>query len=169
VTEYRESTHARQWGVGWGPKFIRAVGHTRPAGPLRRLIVRGDRALYRITGGKYLWSATVRIRTLALLVNSPQGSPFVVPLQYVVVDSEIYVLGTNWGRPQHPRWTQWLLVDGRCAVNIRGRERPAQARLVEGAERAALWPRILDVSAYYARAQRISNRQLRIFHLEIDD
>ena len=168
MAEYRESTHARQWGIGWGPKMVRAVGHRRFAGPLRRLIVWIDRMLYRITGGRYLFAATVRIPTLALLVNTPQGSPLVVPLQYVVVDSNIYVLGTNWGRPRHPRWTRWLLEDGHCAVNIHGDQRTALARLVEGADRAAIWPRITDVSAYYERCQQISGRQLRIFHLTLN-
>jgi deazaflavin-dependent oxidoreductase (nitroreductase family) len=169
VTEYRESTHARQWGVGWGPKFVRAVGHKPFARPLRWLIVRVDRMLYRVTRGRYLWSAMVRIPTLTLLVDSPKRGPMVVPLQYVSVGSRVYVVGTNWGRQTHPRWTGWLLDDGHCAVNIRGRRHPAFARLVEGADREELWPKLTYVSEYYERCQRVANRQLRVFHMDTSD
>lgn len=169
MAEYRESTHARQWGIGWGPKLVRAVGHKPFARPLRRLIVAVDRGLYRVTGGRYLWSAMVRIPTLTLLVDSPNSAPVVVPLQYVSVGSQIFVVGTNWGRPTHPRWTGWLLKDGRCSVNIRGHRHTAFAKLVDGADRDALWPELTYVSEYYERCQRTADRQLRIFRLELND
>lgn len=165
MEDYREATHARQWGIGWGPKIVRAVGHHRAADPVRRLIVAVDRTLYRLTRGRYLSSAMARIPSLALLVHNTRGEQVIVPLQYVTIDSEIYVLGTNWGRPQHPRWTAWLSADGRCQIDIGGRRRPARAELVAGPARETLWPRIIEVSAYYGRCQRTAGRQLRIFRL----
>lgn len=169
MDEYRESTHARQWGLGWGPKVIRSIGHRRFAGPVRRLIVRLDRIMYRLTRGSYLMAAMVRIPALTLLVTTPKAATAVVPLQYVVVDSAVYVLGTNWGQPKHPRWTDWLIRNNRCAVNIKGDHRDAVAELIDDETRVKLWPRIVDVSAYYARCQRISGRQLRIFRLRFEN
>jgi deazaflavin-dependent oxidoreductase (nitroreductase family) len=147
---------------------VRAVGHKRFAGPLRRSITAIDRGLYRITRGRYLSSAMARIESLVLLVDSPKGIPFVVPLQYVVVDSAVVVIGTNWGRATHPRWTRWLIDDPRCVVNIRGQETPARAEFVDGADREELWPKIVDSSAYYGRVERISGRRLRVFRLQLE-
>jgi deazaflavin-dependent oxidoreductase (nitroreductase family) len=151
-----------------GPRIVRAIGHKRFAGPVRRSIIAIDRGLYRVTGGRYLSSGMARIASLVLLVDSPQGAAFVVPLQYVVVDSEVIVIGTYWGRPAHPRWTRWLIDDPRCVVNIRGGERPARAELVDGADRERLWPKIIDASAYYGRCERISGRRLRVFRLKME-
>jgi deazaflavin-dependent oxidoreductase (nitroreductase family) len=167
VEQYRESTHARQSGIGWGPKIVRAVGHRQAALPVRRLVVAVDRALYRLTGGRYLSSAMARIPSLALLVRNPRGMQVVVPLQFVVIGSETYVLGTNWGRPEHPRWTDWLLADAVCEVNIVGRRQSVVAELVPAEARAELWSQIVDISPYYERCQCRSGRQLRIFRLAI--
>lgn len=154
---------------GLGPRIVRAIGHKRYAGPLRRSIIAIDRGLYRVTRGRYLSSDMTRIPSLVLLVSSPRGTSYVVPLQYVVVDSAILVVGTNWGRPEHPRWTQWLIDDPRCTVNIRGQEKPARASIVDGADREALWPKIINASAYYGRCESNSGRRLRIFRLNIHD
>lgn len=154
--------------VPLGPRLVRAVGHRRFAGPLRRSIIAIDRGMYRVTGGRYLSSDMARIDSLMLLVDSPKGTPFAVPLQYVVVDSAVFVIGTNWGRSTHPRWTMWLIDDPRCVVNIRGDETPARAELVDGADREALWPKIVDASSYYRRVERISGRRLRVFRLTIE-
>jgi deazaflavin-dependent oxidoreductase (nitroreductase family) len=100
-----------------------------------------------------------------LLVTRPNGATAVVPLRYFRIDGHIYVVGSNWGRPNHPLWTSWLTSNADCTINIKGKEIRSHARVVDDAERLEVWSRIVGESPYLAQYQRRAQRELRIFHL----
>lgn len=164
--DWAESTHARAGVFRLFRSIVRAVGMRRIAAPIRWLTISSDRLLYRQTGGRWSTSAMARIPSLTLLLRRPGRDLMAVPLQYTCVDGQIYVAGTNWGRPNHPLWTVWLCRDGECAVNLRGYERRCTARLVEGADRRAIWPAITRKTPYLEQCQRRCGREIRIFRLE---
>jgi deazaflavin-dependent oxidoreductase (nitroreductase family) len=128
--------------------------------------VAADRLLYRMTGGEWSITAVSRIPSLMLVVTRPDGDTAAVPLQYVDIDGSLYVVGTNWCRPNHPLWSSWLTRNPVCAVNIGGSERRCRALRLDGAERSAIWPKILHKSPYYDECERRARRQPRLFRLD---
>lgn len=76
------------------------------------------------------------------------------------------VIGSNWGRPDHPQWTANLLADPYATVTLHGRTVPVRAGLATGAERDRLWRLGLDVwPAYQTYARRAAGRDIRVFRL----
>ena len=147
-------------------KFLRAIGHRRIAFPLRWLTVSSDRALYRLTKGRWTSSALAGIPSLTLLINRPNGV-VMVPLQYLTLDGALYIVGTNWGREIQPRWSAWLQSGSECAVNIRGKELPCIAEHIVGIERPGVWREITALSPYLAQCQDRTRRELPVFRLRV--
>jgi deazaflavin-dependent oxidoreductase (nitroreductase family) len=145
---------------------VRSISHKDSARPVRRLLVAYDRALYRLTRGRLSSARFSRFPSLMLIVTRPSGEPVRVPLQYLPIDGDAYIVGTNWGRPTHPLWSGWLLKTPDCRVNIRGREDARRAALLDGADRAAIWPKIVHKSPYYDECERRTGRQPRVFRLD---
>jgi hypothetical protein len=51
-------------------------------------------------------------------------------------------------------------------VTVDGGEHPVRASLLDGPERARVWPRVLDAWPAYATYEDRSGRELRVFRLE---
>ncbi|RIR15835.1 nitroreductase/quinone reductase family protein [Mycobacteroides abscessus] len=152
--------------VGVIRRAVLAVGHHDLAAPIRRSSVVADRLLYRIGGGRWTITAVSRIPSLTLLVTNARGEGVVVPLQYLAIDSDLYIVGTNWSRPNHPLWSSWLMKRPQCRVNIGGRESSRTAILMLGEDRDRVWARILREAPYQANCERKANRQPRVFRLD---
>ncbi|MUM19853.1 hypothetical protein BI330_23800 [Mycobacterium sp. CBMA 623] len=147
-------------------RAVLAVGHHDFAAPIRRSSVVADRMLYRIGGGRWTITAVSRIPSLTLLVINGREEDVVVPLQYLTIDGDLYVVGTNWSRPNHPLWSSWLMKRPHCRVNIGGQESSRTATLLQGADRDSVWERILEEAPYQANCERKANRQPRVFRLD---
>ncbi|MGH3725616.1 MAG: nitroreductase/quinone reductase family protein [Mycobacterium sp.] len=125
-----------------------------------------DRVLYRLSGGRWTITAVSRIPSLTLLVTNGRGEDVVVPLQYLMIDGNLYIVGTNWSRPNHPVWSSWLMKRPHCRVNIGGQESSRAAMLMQGIDRDRVWVRILEEAPYQANCERKANRQPRVFRLD---
>ena len=68
------------------------------------------------------------------------GRTRTVPLLFMRRGEELIVLGSNWARRLHPRWSENLLADPRCSVTVGRSTRPARARLLSANEADAPWP-----------------------------
>ena len=76
------------------------------------------------------------------------------------------VVGSNWGQPHHPLWTENLLRRPEATVTIDGATTPVRATLVTGAERDRLWRLLIQQwPAYATYARRAAGRELRVFRL----
>ncbi len=146
-------------------RAVLSVGHHNLAAPIRRSSVIADRVLYRLAGGRWTITAVSRIPSLTLLVINGRGEEVVVPLQYLMIDGAVYVVGTNWSRPNHPLWSSWLIKRPACRVNIGGSERVCMAEPLRGVDRDVIWARILQLSPYHADVERKAQRQPRVFKL----
>ena len=90
-----------------------------------------------------------------------------VPLLYVRDGERLAVAASNWGRKEHPRWSEDLLADPRALVEVGGSPpEERRARLATPREREKLWPRFLELWPAYAAYQRRCGRQIRVFVLE---
>ena len=130
------------------------------------LVPRLDRVLHRLSGGR-LHLAGLAVPTLVLVVAGRRsGQPRTTPLAYVPDGDDYLVVGSNWGQASHPTWTVNLLAADTAEVQARGRRVTVRPRLLEGAEREQVWPRLVAVwPAYDDYTERAGGRELRVFRL----
>ncbi len=110
---------------------------------------RVHRGLYRLSGGRFLWTPANKRGWGALLlttVGRRSGQDRKVILGYVEDGPNLVVLAMNgWGEG-HPAW--WLNLEAQpdAVVRLTGEEpRPVHAIQVEGPERDRLWQRWAEV------------------------
>lgn len=132
----------------------------------RHLVIPLDRALYRLTGGKITTMSFGGPTGLTLITTGAKtGERRENPMQYVADDDGMIVVGSNWGRPNHPAWTVNLLKNPDAQANVNGVVRDVHATLLEGAEREAAWQKLIEVWPAYELYVRRSGRQPRVFRL----
>src|SRR5207248_8004294 len=88
-----------------------------------------------------------------------------VPLLYMRRGDDVIVVGSNWGRADHPGWSENLLADAQCSVAIGRATYRARARLLRADEAAVLWPILEAFCPVWQTYRARSGRQLRIFAL----
>lgn len=149
-----------------GPLFQRIAGSAwfRKVGP--KTVPPLDRVLNRLSGGRLLLSQALVPSIVLTTTGSSSGLPRKAPLACLPEpDGAFVVVGSNFGREKHPAWSSNLLHEPAAEVGFRGRTIPVTARLLEGAERAEVWPRLIQVWPVYDRYVESSGRALRVFRL----
>lgn len=144
----------RMAGSGWfakvGPKVVPPL----------------DRAVNRASGGRFLLVQYVLPGLVLRTTGHRSGQRRVTPLACLPEpDGSFVVVGSNFGRQEHPAWTANLLHEPSAEVTYRGRTVPVTAHLLEGGERAAVWPGLLKIWPVYDRYVERSGRELRVFRL----
>lgn len=81
-------------------------------------------------------------------------------------DERIVLVASFGGDDRHPAWYRNLRANPDVEVLLRGRTRSVHARTATGAEREALWARIVKIHAGYGRYQRRTDRQIPVVVLE---
>lgn len=137
--------------------FARVAPHVVP--PL-------DRALHRLSGGRFLLSQRLVPSIVLHARGARTGQERDTPLACAIDGDAFLVVGSNFGRERHPAWTANLLADPEAAVTHHGARTEVTARLLDGDEKAAVWPRLLAVWPVYDRYAERSGRDLRVFRLE---
>ncbi|SEG06964.1 deazaflavin-dependent oxidoreductase, nitroreductase family [Thermomonospora echinospora] len=153
----------------FGPIFHRISGSPRFARVGPRIVPPLDRALHRATGGRLMLGQLLVPSLVLTTTGSVSGLPRQVPLACMPEpDGGWVVVGSNFGRERHPAWTANLLKEPKATVAFRGRTVSVTARLLDDAERAEVWPRLLRVWPVYGRYAERVDRELRIFRLVPD-
>jgi deazaflavin-dependent oxidoreductase (nitroreductase family) len=131
-----------------------------------RIVPPVDRALHRLTKGRVL-SSRLLVPSLVLTTTGRRsGQRREVPLACLPEpDGSFLVVGSNFGREHHPAWTSNLLDQPAAQVAWRRRVVPVEAHLLDDAEKAAVWPRLVQVWPTYDRYVERSGRNLRVFRL----
>lgn len=125
-----------------------------------------DRLLHRLSGGR-VHLADAAVPTLVLTVPGRRsGQPRTTPLAYVPDGDDYLVVGSNWGRADHPAWTANLLAAPTAVVEERGRRTVVRPQLLAGPDRQRAWQRVTEVwPAYDDYAAAVTGRELRVFRL----
>ena len=106
---------------------------------------RVHRALYRVSGGRFLWTPSNRRGWGALrltTVGRRSQQPRSVIIGYVEDGPRLVAIAMNGWEEGHPAW--WLNLEAHpdAVVQLAGQEpRPVRARLASGEERDRLWQR----------------------------
>ncbi len=115
--------------------------------------------LYRLSGGR-VWGRWLRGAPILLLttIGRKSGVSRVAPLLYLRDGEKVVVVASKGGMSKHPLWYWNLEANPDVEIEI-GRERTKMlARRASDQEKAALWPRLIemyrDYDDYQARTER---------------
>jgi deazaflavin-dependent oxidoreductase (nitroreductase family) len=76
-----------------------------------------------------------------------------------------WVVGSNFGREQHPAWTANLIARPEATVSFAAKLTPVRAELLDDDAKAAVWPRLVAAWPAYDDYVESSGRNIRVFHL----
>lgn len=100
-------------------------------------------------------------------VGRKSGTTFTTPLLYLDDDPDLVVVASQGGLPRNPQWYLNLLAHPDVTVRLRQEGvRRVRARAANPEERAALWPRLVDLYADFAKYARWTEREIPVVVLE---
>ena len=130
--------------------------------------------LFRLTNGRIgsTWRVGAGFRkpvpTLLLEhVGRKSGTTFTTPLLYLCDGPDLVIVASQGGLPKNPQWYPNLVAHPETVVHLRGeRGRPVRARVASPEERAALWPRLVELYADFAKYAAWTDREIPVVILE---
>lgn len=126
-----------------------------------------DKKLHRLFKGKVSLVALAGLPSLRLTTTGRKsGLPRSTNLLYFPHDGDFVLVGSNWGRPNHPAWTHNLRSHPDAVVALAGKEIPVRARELLDDEYDAMWKLLLDFWPGYSMEERSACRVLPIFELK---
>lgn len=100
-------------------------------------------------------------------VGRKSGTRFTTPLLYLADGPDLVIVASQGGLPKNPQWFHNLVAAPDTVVALpRERSRPVHARVADAAERAALWPRLVDLYADFANYEAWTDREIPVVVLE---
>ncbi|GAA1543501.1 nitroreductase family deazaflavin-dependent oxidoreductase [Streptomyces albidochromogenes] len=152
-----------------GTRLVQKLSSTRAFARIAPHVVPAmDRAVHRLTRGRVLPSARMLPGVVLTAQGARSGEPRTTPLACMPLEpgGGWILVGSNFGRPGHPAWTANLIKHPDARISWRGKDIEVRARLLEGAEREAVWEEALRFWPPYATYQARVERQIRLFRLE---
>lgn len=115
---------------------------------------------YRATGGRLDGPLAGQQVLLVTHKGARTGRVRTTPLGYFDDAGTPVVFASMMGAPRHPQWYFNLVANPDVAVEIDDRAFAATARVVEGAEREALWARVVAEKHFLVAHQEATGGRL---------
>jgi len=136
-----------------------------------KVMARAHLRIFRLTGGRIGNSlptgVLTSVPTLMLdHVGRTSGTAYTTPLVYLADGQDLVVVASQGGMAKDPQWYANLVAHPDTQVQIRREVRRVHARVAAPAERASLWPRLIDLYADYDTYQAITEREIPLMVLE---
>jgi deazaflavin-dependent oxidoreductase (nitroreductase family) len=125
-----------------------------------------DRALHKVSGGRVIMSAGMLPSLVLTTTGAKTGQRRTTPLATKPEDGSWYVVGSNFGRDNHPAWTANLIATPDAEISFEARPTAVHAHLLSTDEKAAIWPRLVAFWPNYDVYVERSGRDLRVFRLD---
>jgi deazaflavin-dependent oxidoreductase (nitroreductase family) len=123
---------------------------------------------YRSTGGKLSGPLAGQQVLLVTHKGARTGKIRTTPLGYYDDFGTPVVFASAMGAPKHPQWYFNLSANPDVAVEIGDTQFAATARVVGGAEREALWARVIEEKHFLAAHQmQTGGREIPLIRLEV--
>ena len=90
------------------------------------------------------------------------GEPRETPLTYLPDGDRVVLIASYGGYTKNPAWYHNLKAHPEIEIERDGRREPFVAHQADGEERAALWPRIVDMNPGYADYQERTTREIPV-------
>jgi deazaflavin-dependent oxidoreductase (nitroreductase family) len=166
-------------GSGAGPRRIPGVRLVQKVSSTRafarvapHLVPALDRAVHRLTRGKVLLSAQMLPGVILTARGAKSGLERRTPLACMPESASPgsgpgswLLIGSNFGRTDHPAWTANLLAHPDAEISWKGEDIAVTAHLLEGEERGAAWKAVLAFWPPYATYQARVDREIRLFRI----
>ncbi|WP_083576769.1 nitroreductase/quinone reductase family protein [Rhodococcus maanshanensis] len=150
-------------------RLVLRVSRARLFPRIAKYIVRLDEYITR--GGNYQNSFVRRAGMKPVILYIPgRKTGTIRPIRLLSIRTakdEYVVVGSNWGKPNHPLWSTNLLEAVEIDAIVRGEQKRVQVHHITGAERDALWPRLVAEWPNFEIYQTRANRELRVFMLQL--
>jgi deazaflavin-dependent oxidoreductase (nitroreductase family) len=120
----------------------------------------------------YLWDASIGggkglVPTLLLTTTGRKsGRVLTLPLIFGRSGQNYVVVASKGGAPAHPAWYLNLQANPEVQVQVKAEKFTARAHTADAAERATLWPMMVDIYGPYAQYQTKTDRQIPVVVLE---
>lgn len=141
---------------------------------IMKYMARAQVGLFKLTNGrigsKWRVGAGFRKPVPTLLLDHQgrkSGKRFTTPLLYLEDGPHLVIVASQGGLPKHPQWYANLRAHPETQIRVRGRGViPVRARTADPAEREALWPRLVDLYADFAKYAAWTERTIPVVILE---
>lgn len=129
-----------------------------------------ERIIRRLSKGRIGILDVAGLPSLELtVVGRKSGLPRTVSLLYVpdLIDKKVFLLlGSNWGRPEHPAWSANLSASDHAELHVGGERFTVNVRRLRGIDRERAWQRAVEYWPGYVMEQRLAGERLfRMFEL----
>ena len=131
-----------------------------------KVVPKMDQFVYKVTGGRVLPSALYTPVLLITTIGRKSGLERTVPIATFPHGEDLVVVGSNFGRENHPAWSLNLLANPQASVEYKGKTFQVTARVAEGEEREALWLHVKKYMKQFDTYTERSGREIRVFVLE---
>ncbi len=95
-------------------------------------------------------------------VGRKSGRTFETPLLYMEDGPDVVVVGSQGGLPKNPQWYYNLQANPDARVRVKRERRDVRARVADPEERAALWPRLVELYADFEVYQATTDREIPV-------
>jgi deazaflavin-dependent oxidoreductase (nitroreductase family) len=123
------------------------------------------RFLYRHSGGRIGHRTLAGPMLLLTTVGRKTGQSRTTPLLYLADGAAFVVVGSNAGRPQPPAWVLNLTATPAVDLQVGRRKLQAEARLLSGPEKEAMWPRLVAQYKGWGDYRQRTDRELAVVSL----
>jgi len=139
-----------------------------------KVMARAQVRVFRLTNGRVgsSWRIGAGFRkpvpTLLLdHVGRKSGRQFTTPLLFLEDGPDLIVVASQGGLPRNPQWYPNLVAHPDTTVHLPRRGvRRVRARTAGPAERAVLWPLLVELYADFAKYARWTDREIPVVVLE---
>ncbi len=120
----------------------------------------------------YLWDASLGggkglVPTLLLTTTGRKsGNVLTLPLIFGRSGPDYVVVASKGGAPTHPAWYLNLQANPEVKVQVKAEKFTARAHTAEGAERTALWRKMVEIYGPYEQYQTKTDRQIPVVVLK---
>jgi deazaflavin-dependent oxidoreductase (nitroreductase family) len=116
----------------------------------------------------YLWDASLgggkgMVPTLLLTtIGRKTGRSLILPLIFGRSGKDYVVVASKGGAPAHPSWYLNLQAKPEVQLQVKAEKFAARAHTADAAERAVLWPKMVEIYGPYAQYQTKTDRQIPV-------
>ena len=133
--------------------------------PLMRLMSAANVWLFRVSRGR-LGNRFSGAPVLLLMTRGRRsGRTRTAPLIYLQNGDDVVLVASKGGMPHHPLWYLNLTTNAEAEVEIGGGRSKRSARRASDQEKAALWPKLVEIYPPYDDYQARTERNIPVMIL----
>lgn len=127
------------------------------------MLENGHRALLKLSGGRFptkvMGMEPVELHAIGRKSGERRSTLLTAP---ICEPDRIVLIASKGGHEHHPAWYLNLVANPEVEITVGGATKAMRARTAEGAERAELWPKVVQVYKGYAGYQENTEREIPV-------